>query len=674
MGELLQRLRERKLVQWALAYIAAAFALLQGIDIVANKFNWPDSLERIFILALAVGFFVTLVLAWYHGERGAQRVSGTELVILALLLAVGGGFLWHFAPMSPKATTATSVAATPSAPVTAIPAKSIAVLPFENLSDDKTNAYFASGMQDEILTRLAGIRDLKVISRTSTQQYASHPPNLKIVAEQLGVATVLEGSVQKAENKVRINLQLIDARSDSHLWAQNYDRDVKDIFAVQSDVAERVADALQAQLLPVESARIASVPTQDQQAYDLYLRANAYFHRASDQAALVAAVMPQAIELYQQALAKDTGFALAAAMLSQAHMNMYWAAPDRTDVRLAAAKATADRALALQPGLGPAHLGLALYWYWGHRDYAQALSEVDLARKAMPNSAMVELFAGAIGRREGRWNEAIASFQRAVALDPRSSLCADQLGFVNMSLRRYAQADQAFAHALTVTQDPTDELMSRAYSAVLWKGDLAPLRTAVDSLTPGSNDYAGNALSIYYLRWWSRDYVAAIRLAEAETAANWIDQGNVSLPRRLYLAWALAAVGDDAKARSVYAELRTQTQAALQQRPGDADLHLALGFAAAGLGLKDDAVREGRRATQLIPYSRDNYSGPFYLVWLANLYVRVGENTQAIDTLRQTLALPSGGGAISPALLQLDPAWDPLRKQPDFQALLRESP
>ena len=674
MTDLLQRLRERKLVQWALAYVAFAFALIQVLDVVAQRFGWPDQLEKLLILALVIGFFVTLVLAWYHGERGAQRVSGTELVILALLLAVGGGLLWHFAPMSPKATMATSVAATPSAPVTAIPAKSIAVLPFENLSDDKTNAYFASGMQDEILTRLAGIRDLKVISRTSTQQYASHPPNLKIVAEQLGVATVLEGSVQKAENKVRINLQLIDARSDSHLWAQNYDRDVKDIFAVQSDVAERVADALQAQLLPAESARIASVPTQDQQAYDLYLRANAYFNRANDQSALTAAVTPRAIALYQQAFAKDPNFALAAAMLSQAHMTMYWFAPDRTDARLADAKAAADRALALQPDLGPAHLGLALYWYWGHRDYVQALSQVDLARKASPNNAMVEMDAGAIERRAGRWNEAIASFQRAVALDPRSSLCADQLGFANMSLRRYAQADQAFAHALTVTQDPTDELIPRAYSIVLWKGDLLPLRTAVDSINAGSEDYAGNALSIFQLRWWSRDYVAAIKLAETQSAANWVDQSNVALPRQLYLAWAYAAADESARAQSLYTELHTQMQAAMQQRPDDADLHLALGFAAAGLGLKDDAVREGRRATQLIPYSRDNYSGPFYLVWLANLYVRVGENTQAIDTLRQTLALPSSGGAISPALLQLDPAWDPLRKQPDFQALLRETP
>ena len=270
MNEFLQRLKERKLVQWTVAYVAAAFALLQGIDIVAQRFGWPEQTMRLVIMALSVGLFVTLVLAWYHGERGAQRVTGTELLILALLLAIGGGFLWRFAGASHEGIVRSDAppAATAASPApAAIPEKSIAVLPFENLSEDKANAYFATGMQDEILTRLAGIHDLKVISRTSTEQYASHPPNLRIVAEQLGVATVLEGGVQKADGKVRINLQLIDARSDSHLWAQNYDRDLKDVFAVQSDVAEKVADALKAQLLPAESARIASEPTKNPEAF-----------------------------------------------------------------------------------------------------------------------------------------------------------------------------------------------------------------------------------------------------------------------------------------------------------------------------------------------------------------------------------------------------------------------
>ncbi len=673
MTDFLQHLRERKLVQWALAYIAAAFALLQGLDIIAQQFGWPDGVRRGITIALAVGFFVTLVLAWYHGERGAQRVSGTELLFLALLLMIGGGLLWRVAAApSTNATSEAGKSSSAQASPSLASDKSIAVLPFENLSDDKSNAYFATGMQDEILTRLAGIHDLKVISRTSTQQYASHPPNLKIVAEQLGVATVLEGSVQRADGKVRINLQLIDAHTDTHLWAQKYDRDLKDVFAVQTDVAEKVADALKAQLLPAESARIASVPTQNPEAYDLYLRANAYFQRVYDQAALTSTQMPLAIALYQQALAKDPGFALAAAMLAQAHLRTYWQLPDHTEARLAAAKAAADQALALQPDLGEAHKALGVYWYYGHRDYTQALQQLEIARNTLPNNASVETYVAAIARRQGRWDDAIASFQRAIVLDPRSSLSIDQLAFAYQSLRRYAEADQVYARAVAVTHDPTDEQITRAFNTVYWKGDLAPLRAALGSLTSGSDDYSGNASSFFQLGWWSRDYPAAAKTAQTDTAANWTVYSNETFPRQLYLAWAYQAAGDNAKAQPLYTELRAQMQAALLQRADDPDLHLALGFAAAGLGLKDEAIREGRKAIDLMPMSRDAYSAPAYLAYLAQLYVRVGENDQAIDTLQQLLAVPSSGGAISPALLKLDPVWDPLREDARFLQIIAD--
>jgi TolB-like protein/Tfp pilus assembly protein PilF len=666
-----ERLKQRKLVQWALAYIAAAFALIQVVDIVAQHFGWPEYTMRLVIIVLALGFFVTLVLAWYHGERGAQRVTGTELSILTLLLAIGGALLWRIAPTSGVSDARVSTAASPQA--TAADSKSIAVLPFENFSEDKSNAYFASGMQDEILTRLAGIHDLKVISRTSTEQYASRPPNLKIVAEQLGVATVLEGSVQKADGKVRINLQLIDARSDTHLWAQNYDRDLKDVFAVQSDVAEKVADALKAQLLPAESERIASVPTRDQEAYDLYLRANAHFQRAYDQSVLTPTEMPLAIALYQQALSKDPGFALAAAMLAHAHMRAYWQVPDHSVARLAAAKSAAEQALALQPDLGEGHEALGVYWYYGHRDYAQAQQQLDLARKTLPNDASVATYSAAIARRQGRWDEAMAGYQRAILLDPRSSLAIDQLAFIHMNLRRYAEADRVFAQAVAVARDPTDEQITRGYNIVMWKGDLAPLRKVLGTVAAGSDDYTGNAWSFFLLGWWSRDYPGAAKAAAADTSPNWNGQSNETLPRQLYLAWAYQASGDSTKAKPLYVELRTRMQTDVQSRPDDPDLHLALGFAAAGLGLKDEAIREGRKAIDLLPVSLDAYSGPGYLAFLAQLYVRVGDNTQAIDTLRELMEVPSAGVAISPALLKLDPIWDPLRGDPRFQALLNQS-
>src|SRR6266550_2741815 len=237
MSEFLQRLKQRKLVQWTVAYVAAAFALLQGIDIVAQRFGWPEQTMRLVIIALSVGLFVTLVLAWYHGERGAQRVTGTELIILALLLSLGGVFLWRFAAAArPRPNEFNSV----------IAPKSIAVLPFENLSDDKSNSYFAEGVQDEILTRLAKVADLKVISRSSTQHFKSSPDNLPQIAKQLGVTNILEGSVQKANDQVRVNVQLINALTDAHLWAETYDRKLTDIFAVESEIAKTIADTLQA--------------------------------------------------------------------------------------------------------------------------------------------------------------------------------------------------------------------------------------------------------------------------------------------------------------------------------------------------------------------------------------------------------------------------------------------
>ncbi|MGH8122389.1 MAG: protein kinase domain-containing protein, partial [Rudaea sp.] len=552
---------------------------------------------------------------------------------------------------------------------TAIPAKSIAVLPFENLSDDKANAYFASGMQDEILTRLAGIHQLKVISRTSTEKYSSNPTDLKTVGEQLGVATVLEGSVQKAGNVVHINVQLIDTANGGHLWAQSYDRELKDIFAVEREVAQNVADALKAQLQPQEAALVAAVPTANPAAYDLYLRAMEHYNRAHDQDVLTTAEMPQAIALFEQALAADPRFALAAATLADAHMRIYFNAPDRTEARLAAAKAAADRALVLQPDLGEAHYALALYYYWGHRDYAAAMEQLLRARQSLPNSADVASSLAAIARRQGRWDEAIAGFQRAALFDPRSSFPLDQLGFTYESLRRYADADRAYAQSVAVAPDAADERVTHALNTAVWKGDVAPLRNALQALTPGSDAYIGNASSFYAAAWWSRDYDAAIRIAQSDHADEWADQNNIALPRELYLARAYQAAGDDGKAKEAYLKVSTTVGAALAQRPNGAELNLALALANTGLGNKDDALSHGRQAVSLLPVSRDALTGSAMLVWLAQVEVGLGEADAAFDHLRQALAQPSGV-VLSPALLKLDPVWDPLRKDPRFVQLL----
>ena len=677
----LEELKRRNVLRVGAFYAGVSWVAVQAATQVFPFFHVAEWVVRWIVVAAVLGFPCALAFAWFYeitpqglklesevdrsqsitGQTGRKldRWIIAVLGIAVALLLVDRFFLPHQADTAP-----------PAAAAAAIPAKSIAVLPFENLSEDKANGYFASGMQDEILTRLAGIHDLKVISRTSTEQYAARPPSLKVVGEQLGVATVLEGSVQKAGEQVHINLQLIDAQTDGHLWADSYDRDLKDLFGVERDVAQKVAEALKAQLLPAEAARVANVPTRDAEAYDLYLRANAHANRAYDQDIFVPREMPPAIELYQQALAKDPGFALAAAALARAHMHIYFYAPDRTEARLASAKAAAGQALNLQPDLGEGHFALALYHYWGHRDYAQALQELQLATQTLPNSADVEGIHAAVARRQGQWDQAIAGFQQAALLDPRSTLSLDQLGLSYSQLRRYVEADQAFARAAAVTADPADELVTRALNTVLWKGDLAALRAGLGALVPSSDAYSGNATSFFLLNWWSRDYAAAVRMAEADSAADWSDQGNVALPRRLYLAWACAAAGDDAKAKSLYAALREQLQAAVQQRPDEPDLHLALAFADAGLGLKDEALREGRKVQSVMPLSRDVISGASRLGWLAQLQVRLGENGQALDQLQQLLALPGSGGVISPALLKIDPIWDPLRGDPRFQKMV----
>jgi TolB-like protein/Tfp pilus assembly protein PilF len=679
-------LQRRHVVRVAIAYAVAAWVLLQLASIVFPAFGAPDWVLKVIIALLALGFPLALLLAWAFeltpdGIRRTEDADSPQVrapeqhhrvgrslnavVIGALALAVGV-LLWrqfgsHAFVNGERA---------PASGSAAVAGKSIAVLPFESLSEDKANAYFATGMQDEILTRLAGIRDLKVISRTSTAQYASHPADLKTVGVQLGVAAVIEGTVQKAGDAVHINLQLIDTQTDGHLWAQSYDRELKDIFAVERDVAEKVAGALKATLMPEEAARVASVPTQNAEAYDLYLRALAFSNHANDQYGLTPVVMPQAIALLQQSIAKDPKFALASALLGRAHMYMYFFGPDRSDARLAAAKEAADQALALQPALGEGHFALAFYWYWGFREYARAQDEIDLARKTLPHDYDVEEISAAVSRRQGKWEQTLEGLHRAQEFDPRNSSPAFEFGQTYAQMRRYAEADQAYARAAELSADPALAQIKRAQNTVIWKADLQPLRTTLSALAPESDAYRSSRPAFFDMSWWSRDFAAAARVAEASDRPTWVfSRGNSVTPRFLRLAWAYTAMGESAKAKALYSDVRTEYQAAVRERPGDWDRHLAVGLAAAGLGLKDEAIAETRRATELLPLSRDAFAAPEYLGYLAQVHVMFGENDEAIALLQQIMSIPAGL-SMSSALLKLDPVWDSLRKDARFQALL----
>ena len=668
----LARLKQRKLVQWALAYIAFAFALLQGVDIVAQRFAWPDQLERILILALAVGFFVALVLAWYHGERGAQKVSSTEIVILALLLAIGGGLLWRFERATPATSPETAQRNPGTSAVTQavpIPAKSIAVLPFENLSQDKDNAYFADGMQDLILTKLADIGDLKVISRTSTAKYESHPDNLKVIAQQLGVAAILEGSVQKAGNQVLINVQLINASSDSHIWAESYTRTLDNIFGVEGEVAQKVADALQAKLTSKETAQLATAMSSDAAANDLFLRAEYFANQGNT--TYDPTSFRRAIPIYQQALAKDSGFALARARLSFAESGAVWFGSGEGDIRrlIADAQAQAEQALAQQPRLVAAQVAIGYSAYWGRGDFVKALQAFDAALALRPNDADALSGKGFVLRRQGDFAAAIAALTRALELDPRNIHLLNSLGETFSAVSRYAQAAPLFQRALDLDPENAQTKLDDSVNILASDGDAARALAAAQGDDP-------------QLRWWraklltfQRKYREALALMadtpETPSAFNY----QVG-PKALLEANLHQLAGDAAQARTLFAQALAQSRARLSALAGapikQAFVWNHIAEAELGLGQTRAAFAAIATSQSVASRSGDRFFTPGIIVSNAQLYAKAGRADLAVPLLVQTFATNFSWIYSSPALLWLDPSWDPIRHDPRFEALQKQ--
>ena len=674
MNEFLERLKQRKLVQWALAYIAAAFALLQGIDIVAQQFGWPDVVRRGITLALVVGFFVALLLAWYHGERGAQKVTPPELLILALILAIGGGLLWRFAK-APRDATATSAAAPAAAsPQTAvaIPKKSIAVLPFENLSAEKDNAYFANGIEDEILTGLAKIGDLKVISRTSTQGYVSRPKNLAEIGRQLGVARVLEGSVQKEGDRVRVNVQLIDAASDDHLWAETYDRKLEDVFAVETEVAQKIASSLQAQLTRDERAALMTKPTDNPAAYEAYLKARTLllgsaYDRANSEAVL---------DSLQSAVKLDPGFADAWAQLSIANSWLYWSGFDPTPGRLAESKSALDRAAALAPGLPRVQKARGLYLYFGQRDFTAALNVWRSLQHQLPNDDEVWYFSALVERRLGLFDAAVADFERARSLNPNGVVFATELGLTLLLLHHFEEAVPALDAGLTWQPDDPSLLMLRLYCVWNLQG-IAGGETMLAAVKSNKPAIVGlRALQALF----GRDYKTASALFRRAIASKDDSLMPISLAGyvpanvewQLLLALSEQRNGSPATAAESYRQVQARAQAALSKtqtnRNVEAAWHVALAWADAGLTQHDESIAEAQRANALIPESADTLEGPVWYEFLAKTYAMIGDAGHALPLIEHQLK--SKISLLSPAILQLDPAWDPIRDDPGFQRLL----
>jgi len=604
-------------------------------------------------------------------SRPKSRLNIPLVAFGAIALLIVGGAIWFFSRQpAVRSTNATStIPASPTAAAPAASDKSIAVLPFDNLSSDKENAFFAQGIQDEIITTLSKISGLRVISRTSTAHYKSAPENLPEIARDLRVSNILEGSVQKAGDRVHINVQLIKAETDAHLWAQSYDRQLIDIFAVEAEVAKQIADALSTTLSPQEKARVETKPTDNADAYVLYLRGREYQTRPDN----FLQDFRSAAHFYEQAIALDPNFALAHARLSAVTSQIYhWFEP--TEANKQKAHAEAIESLRLQPNLGEGHSALGLYLYYEEADYEGALREFALASKALPNDGDVGLYIAAVQRRRGHWAEAIAAYQRAEAIDPRNQVTLYDASQTYFGLRDWSNALRGLDRVLQLAPDSVNVKIQRGYTEFFAKGNTAPIKAALESI-PANVDPDG---VVTFARWdvslMDRDPAAAERALAACRLEAITSQPGTPLPKS-YLQGCIDLVRNDtARAQIDFEAARPALEKTVADSPQDSTRHAQLGLLYAFMGRKEDALREGRRAVELLPIARDVIEGAIAQAFQALIFARTGETDKAISEIERLLttpfALDYADDSITLSDLRTRWEWDPLRNDPRFQKIL----
>ena len=550
--------------------------------------------------------------------------------------------------------------------------KSIAVLPFENLSEEKANAFFADGVQAEILTHLARIADLKVISRTSVMQYKSGAPrNQREIGQQLGVAHVVEGSVQRAANKVRVNAQLIDARNDAHLWAQTYDRDLADVFAIQSEIAKAIADQLQAKLSPNEKKAIEQPPTTDLAAFDLYSRAKSLLLTAGFSATREPD-QRKAIDLLDEAVKRDPSFFDAYCQLAYAHESLYaiWGS-DYTPARLALAEAAVQAATRLRPDAAETHLARAQYLYFGLRDYAGALAELEIARRALPNDPRLFELSGYILRRRGQLEEGLRNLQRAAELDPRNFSTLQQVGLTYQALGRYSEAIAAFDRTLAIVPDNAETRANRGLWYICWKADTRPLHQTIDAiLAQGPGAIASAADTWFFCALAERDPAAAERALVALGHNPCWNEGVILLRRSFGEGLLARMTKDETRARTALEAARAQQEKIVQGQPDYGPALCVLGLIDAALGRKDLALDEGRRAIALTPLEKDVINGSLVLQFFAITAAWAGDKELALQQLEAGLRAPAVSSMLTYGALKLHPVWDPLRGDPRFEKIV----
>jgi TolB-like protein/Tfp pilus assembly protein PilF len=680
-------LKRRNVYKVAVAYAVVAWLLLQALSILLPAFDAPPWVLRVFIAAIAAGFPLALLFAWAFEltpegikrteevvpQQSIARKTGRKLIAITAALAVVALALLLFQVVPSRSgarrasPAAASASSSPSTPV--ISDKSIAVLPFENLSRDPDNAFFTDGVQDEILTDLAKIADLKVISRTSVMQYKTgQARHLRQIGQELGVSHVIEGSVQRAANKVRVNAQLIDTRTDAHLWAQTYDRDLSDVFAIQSEIAQAIADQLQARLSPNEKAAITKPPTTDLAAFDLYSRGKTLLLTATF-STLGGAKFRQATDLLNQAVARDPAFFEAYCQLALAHETMYSLGLDHSAERLKMAEAALQAAARLRPEAGETHVARAEFLYYCRRDYDGALAELEVARRTVPNDSRLFQLTGYIWRRRGQQEEGLRNLQRAVELDPRNSDLLQQISLSYEILRRYSDQAAVLGRALAIKQEDVDTRVALAFVSLDQRADTRPLHQVLAEIRAKDPEAMKSVADAWFTCALAERDAAAANDALNALGTNDFGADAVHFYRSFGDGLVARMTNDEAKARAAFTAARAEQEKRVQQEPDYGPYICVLALIDAGLGRKEEALREGRRAMELVPVETDATNGTRIIECFAIIAAWVGEKDLACEHLARAEQL-IGGWTVSYGQLKLTPWWDPLRGYPPFEKIV----
>src|SRR5438067_6104761 len=657
MSGFFEELKRRKVYRVAAAYIIAAGFIIQIASAVFPAWELPNWAFRFVVVLLLIGFPISLILAWAYdltpqgiratpAPRTHRRQNLIMLIAIGVVVSAVGGFF-----LFPRAS-ARNVE------------KSIAVLPFQSLSDEKENAYFADGMQDDILTNLSKIGDLKVISRMSVMSYRGDGVrNAREIGKALGVATLLEGSVRRAGNRVRVNVQLINANNDEHIWAEDYDRDLTDVFAIQTDLAQKIASALQAKLSPNEKERFDRRPTQNPDAYLLFIQAHDYANRPD----MLPDASLKAEQLFEQATKLDPNFALAFAGLSMVESWLYHTS-DPVAARREKARLNADEALRLQPDLPEGHLALGFSYYYGNRDYERALAEFEIARRGLPNESQAYLAIGSIQRRQGKWVESNANLEKAATLDPKNTNVLMNLCYSYMAQRDFEAANKTVDRLISASPQSFQARALKGFIALQLKGDLSAAEKVFSAIPPES-DPGLMTLARFWILKLKRNFPEALQVLQQFHGAMLHETSTAPAPKTFLEAEIYLLQGDEAKARTALEHARVVSEQLLREAPEDAARHEQHGLILAALGQKEEAIIEGNRAVELLPESEDAFDGPQVTATLAQIYAWTGEFDEAFRLLDHLLVVPNG---LALPMLELDPAWDALRKDPRFQALIHK--